>query len=111
MLRHRSVNKTVLDAARERLAFIFDHFETVIVSVSGGKDSTVLAHLSLTEAARRGRKVGINFIDEEVVFQSTVDQVEHLMGLFPEATAKLWLQVPFNLTNSCSTTEGQLHCW
>lgn len=30
-------DKTVLDAARERVSFVFDQFETITVSVSGGK--------------------------------------------------------------------------
>lgn len=103
--------KTVLDAARERIVFVFDNFETIHVSISGGKDSTVLAHLALTEAHRRGRKVGLFFLDEEAVYQSTVDQVEYLMGLYPQNTNRLWLQIPFYLTNATSLKESQLMCW
>jgi predicted phosphoadenosine phosphosulfate sulfurtransferase len=103
--------KNVLDAARERIAFTFDHFEQIIVSVSGGKDSTVLASLVLSEAHRRNRKIGLFFLDEEVVYQSTVDQIEYLMDLYPENTNKLWLQVEFRLTNATSIEEGQLICW
>lgn len=103
--------KTVLAAARERIAFIFDSFEQIVVSISGGKDSTVLAHLALVEAQRRGRRIGLYFLDEEVVYQATIDQVEYLMGLFPEHTIPLWLQVPFRLTNAVSVEEGQVHCW
>ena len=36
------LNKTVLEAAQERVAFLFDHFEHIYVSVSAGKDSTAL---------------------------------------------------------------------
>lgn len=106
-----AANKTVLDAARERISFAFDSFEDIIVSVSGGKDSTVLAHLMLSEAHRRGRKIGLFFLDEEVVYQSSVDQNDYLMKLFPDSTKRMWLQVPFNLTNSTSIGEGQLQCW
>jgi predicted phosphoadenosine phosphosulfate sulfurtransferase len=111
MLKQVYINKTVLDAARERMAFIFDEFENIIVSVSGGKDSTVLAHLALSEANRRGRKVGVFFLDEEVVYDSTVKQVDYLMSMYPENTNRLWLQVEFKLTNATSLTEGQLICW
>jgi predicted phosphoadenosine phosphosulfate sulfurtransferase len=104
-------NKTVLDAARERMAFIFDEFETIIVSISGGKDSTVLAYLALHEASSRGRKVGLYFLDEEVVYQSTVDQVDYLMDLFPDTVTKIWFQIECCLTNSTSVSEGQLICW
>lgn len=112
MLRQSYAKKqTVLEAARERIAFVFDNFERVVVSVSGGKDSTVLAHLALVEANKRSRKVEIYFLDEEVVYESTVAQVEYLMGLYPENTVRVWLQIPFRLTNATSLTEGQLECW
>jgi len=111
MLKQVYINKTVLEAAQERISYIFDEFENIIVSISGGKDSTVLAHLTLTEANRRGRKVGLFFLDEEVVYDSTIKQVEYLMNLYPENTIKLWLQIEFNLTNATSLTEGQLKCW
>lgn len=101
----------VLDAARRRLEFVFDNFSDVHVSISGGKDSTVLAHLALMEARRRGRKVGLFFLDEEVVYQSTVDQIDYLCNLYPENTNVLWLQIPFNLTNAVSMTESQLVAW
>ena len=104
-------NKNVLDAARERISFIFDNFKTIIVSISGGKDSTVLAHLALVEAHKRKRKIGLFFLDEEVVYQSSVDQVEYLMSLYPKNTNRLWVQVEFLLTNAASLTEGQLKCW
>lgn len=103
--------KTVLEAARERMAFVFENFETVLVSISGGKDSTVLAHLALVEARRRQRRVGLFFLDEEAVYQSTIDQVSYLVEMFPETAIVSWLQLPFRLTNATSVEEGQLECW
>ena len=104
-------NLSVLEAAERRIAYLFDNFESLIVSVSGGKDSTVMAHLALKEAHKRGRKVGLFLLDEEVLYQSSVDQVEYLMNLYPENTIPLWLQVDFHLTNATSLAEGQLRCW
>lgn len=111
MLRQVYINKDVVSAAKDRISYIFDEFEKIIVSVSGGKDSTVLAWLALQEARKRSRKIGILFIDEEVVYQSTVEQIEWLMNLYPENTTRLWLQFPFRLTNATSIAEGQLICW
>lgn len=111
MLKQVYINKNVIDVAKERMSYIFDEFESIIVSISGGKDSTVLAHLALMEAHRRGRKVGLFFLDEEVVYDSTIKQIEYLMSMYPENTTKLWLQIEFNLTNATSLTESQLRCW
>ena len=107
----RYTGENVLDAARRRIAYIFDEFDRVNVSISGGKDSTVLAHLALMEAKRRGRKVGLFFLDEEVMYQATIDQVEYLMTLEPEHTIRYWLQIPFHLTNAVSMTEPYVRCW
>jgi predicted phosphoadenosine phosphosulfate sulfurtransferase len=111
LLKQVYVSKTVLEAAQERMAYIFDEFENIVVSVSGGKDSTVLAHLALTEAHRRNRKIGVFFLDEEVVYDSTIRQIEYIMNLYPENTVKLWYQIEFHLTNATSLTESQLICW
>ena len=104
--------RNVLDAARERIAFIFDHFDGIHVSISGGKDSTVLAHLALIEAQRRGRRIGIFFLDEEVVYQATIDQVTYIMEeMAPDHVIPLWLQMEFHLTNATSLTETQFVPW
>lgn len=105
-------DQTVLDAARERIAFVFDHFDNIHVSISGGKDSTVLAHLTLMEAQRRCRRVGIFFLDEEVVYQATIEQVEYIIEeMAPDCVYPLWLQMEFNLTNATSLTETQFIPW
>lgn len=106
-------NKTnVLEAAVSRISYVFDHYEDIKVSVSGGKDSTVLAHLVLSEAKRRGRKVGVFFLDEEVMYQSTVDQITYLMEeAFPDQVIPLWLQMQFNLTSATSYAESHLIAW
>ena len=111
MLRQVYSKESVVEAAQKRISYIFDEFENIIVSISGGKDSTVLCWMTLQEARRRNRKIGIFFLDEEVVYQSTIDQVTWLMNLYPENTIRMWLQFPFNLTNATSFAEGQLICW
>lgn len=104
-------NKTVLDAAIERVSFIFDNFENINVSISGGKDSEVAFHLMVLEAVRRNRKITIFFLDEEVMYQSTIDMIEYLISLYPTNINVNWLQIEFNLTNATSVKNGQLLCW
>ncbi len=107
----RYLNKSVLQAAIERISFVFDEFPNINVSISGGKDSTVLFHLVMQEAIRRDRKVGVFFLDEEVVYQATADQVDYMMSMYPNNTVRYWFQFPFNLTNSVSFSDSQVKCW
>ncbi len=111
MARQVYIDEDVLTAARARVAWIFDHFAQIHVSISGGKDSEVVAHLALVEAHRRGRRIGLFVLDEEVMYQSSVEICEYLMGLYPENTIRIWVQIPFTLTNAVSLTEAQLNAW
>lgn len=105
-------DRNVLEATRERISFIFDNFDNIHVSISGGKDSTVLSHLVLEEAKKKNRRVGIFFLDEEVIYQATVDQVTYIMEqMAPDNVIPLWLQVEFKLTNATSLTETQFVPW
>lgn len=104
--------ENVLDAARRRIAWIFDTFEDIKVSISGGADSSATADLMLQEAQRRGRKVGLFFLDEEVMYQSCIDQIEYLIEEHaPDCVIPLWLQAEFNLTNATSYSESHLIAW
>lgn len=104
--------ENVISAAERRISFIFDNYENINVSISGGKDSTVLAYLALKEANKRNRKISIFFLDEEVVYDSTIKQVEYIMEeMMPENTNPIWLQIPFNLTNATNLQNTQFKVW
>lgn len=51
------LNMNVFDAALMRPDWVFDTFEQVCLSFSGGKDSTVLFHLAAAVARKKGKKV------------------------------------------------------
>ncbi|HEX6940907.1 MAG TPA: phosphoadenosine phosphosulfate reductase family protein [Longimicrobiales bacterium] len=109
MARVRYTDIDVLAAARERVRRVFDEVENVWVSVSGGKDSTVLRHLALQEAERRGRRITLFFLDQEAELQSTIDLVREWMR--SPATDPAWYQVPIRMTNATSHREYFLHAW
>jgi predicted phosphoadenosine phosphosulfate sulfurtransferase len=61
----RGLGTNVLIAAKQRVAWTFDTFERVYTSFSGGKDSTVMLHLVMEEAEKRGRRAGVLLVDLE----------------------------------------------
>lgn len=101
--------ENVLEAAHRRMAFVFDRFERVVVSVSGGKDSHIVWHLAVTEAARRGRKVEAFFLDQEAEYQGSIDVIDAQMR--HEAVIPKWFQVPLRMTNATSVEAIWLHAW
>ncbi len=103
------LDQTVLAAARERVAMLFDNFDRISVSVSSGKDSGVLYHLCLQEAVRRGRKITAFFLDQEAEYQATIDVIRILMD-HPNVEPA-WFQVPCYMTNATSYSEYFLYAW
>lgn len=51
------LDMNVFDAALMRLDWVFDTFEQVCLSFSGGKDSTVLFHLAAAVARKKGKNL------------------------------------------------------
>ena len=104
------LNKNVFDAAIERIEFLFDEFNNIIVGFSGGKDSTVVLELTLMVAKRRNRlPIKVMWIDQEAEWEATVEMAEYEMTR--EEVEPLWLQIPFNMTNNASSFSRFNYCW
>lgn len=101
----------VLDAARQRIAWTFDTFPRIYVSFSGGKDSTVMLHLVMDEAIKRGRKVGLLFLDWECQFSLTVDHVREMFDLYRDHIEPCWVALPIRTWNGCSQHEPEWTAW
>jgi len=102
---------SVLQAAQERIAWVFDTFPRVYCSLSGGKDSTVMTHLVMAEAKKRGRKVGLMYIDFEAQFQHTIDHLEEMYSLYADWIEPYWVALPIHLRNAVSQYEHHWVCW
>jgi predicted phosphoadenosine phosphosulfate sulfurtransferase len=104
------LNQTVLEAAKERIRYLFNEFPNVIVGISGGKDSTVVFNLCLEIAEEMNRlPLHTVWIDQEAEWQGTVDYVRDIM--YDKRVKPVWLQVPFKMTNNASTTERFVSVW
>lgn len=100
---------TVLEATLKRISFLFDNYDNISLSFSGGKDSTALFHLINEEAKRRNKKFILYFQDQEAEYQATIDFVEWAM-MQPNVIPQ-WYQVPIFMTNAASQQQLFLWAW
>lgn len=107
----RPLGIDVLTAARQRIAWTFDTFPRIYVSFSGGKDSSVMLHLVMEEAVKRGRKVGVLFIDWEAQYQLTIQHIEEMLDLYADHIDPYWVALPLTTTNAVSQFEPEWVCW
>lgn len=101
--------ENVLDATKKRISYLFDNYDNIQLSFSGGKDSTVLFHLINAEAKKRNRKFYLFFLDQEAEYQGTIDMVDWAMR--QPNVIPMWYQVPMFMTNACSQQQLFLWAW
>lgn len=101
----------VLEAAKERISWTFDTFTKIIVSFSGGKDSTVLTHLVMEEAKKRNVKVALFFLDWECQFDITIKHVQKIFDEYRDNIIPFWCAVPIKTWNGCSQFAPEWTCW
>ncbi len=104
-------DKNVLEAAQERINFVFDNFERIYLSFSAGKDSTVMLHLTMAEAKRRNRKIGILLVDLEAQYQLTMQHAENCFELYKNNIEPYWCALPLALRNAVSSYQPQWLAW
>lgn len=102
---------SVLEAARQRIAWTFDNFERVYLSFSAGKDSTVMLHLVADEAHKRGRKFGLLMVDLEAQYQATIDHALRCVEMYRGVIDLHWICLPIHLRNAVSVYEPFWLCW
>ena len=111
MSRKREIDISVLEAAKQRISKTFDDFERTYISFSGGKDSTVMTHLVLDEAKKRGVKVGLLIIDLEAQYEATISHIEEMIETYKDHIDLHWFCGELLLRNAVSDFEPKWVCW
>lgn len=111
MATKRYTDISVYKASKDRVSKIFDSFEKVYISFSGGKDSTVMTHLVMDEAIKRGRKVGLLIIDLEAQYKHTIDHVREIVELYKDHIELHWFCGELLLRNAVSDFQPKWVCW
>lgn len=108
---HYKMPANVHQVALERIRWVFEEFDNqVTVSMSGGKDSTVIAELALQVARERDAlPLRAIWLDQECELQATADYMSAFLRR-PEIEPH-WYQVPFRLFNATNHETPWLDVW
>lgn len=102
--------QNVYDACIDRLEYTFDNFDNTCVSLSGGKDSSVMIQLVQKIAEQKNKYYDVLFIDMEAQYLLTIEHIEHLKKL-KNIREFYHVALPLSLSNAVSVFEPRWVCW
>ena len=94
----------VFEATNERLKFIFEEFDNVYVSFSGGKDSGVMLNSCIDYIRKNNlnRKIGVFHLDYEAQYTMTTNYVNETLSKNLDICDVYRCCVPFKVTTCTS---------
>lgn len=101
----------VYDASIERIRYVFDQFNYVYVSFSGGKDSGVLLELVAMVARESGKRFGIFHMDYEAQYTLTTEYVQYMLDRYRSVADIYHVCVPFKVTTCTSMYQSYWRPW
>ena len=99
----------VYDAIQKRFDYIFENFENIYVSFSGGKDSALLLNLILDYKRKHNikKKIGVFHQDFEAQYQATTDFVESMFLKNLDDIEPYWVCIPQG--SRCAVSNYQMY--
>ena len=96
-----------------RLGKIFDSFDNVYVSFSGGKDSSLLLFLCIDYIRKHcpGRKLGVFHMDYEVQYNETLRFVDEVLSSNQDILEVFRVCVPFKVSTCTSMHQRYWRPW
>lgn len=103
----------VYEAANDRIRTVFNEFDNVYVSFSGGKDSGVLLNLCIEMIRKEypDRKLGVFHMDYEAQYEMTTDYVADTLKANSDILEVYHCCVPFKVTTCTSMYESYWRPW
>lgn len=106
-------SKNVYEASLERIEFIFNNFEKIYVSFSGGKDSGVMLNLVIDYMRRHKitNKVGIMILDNEANYEYSLKFMHSILEKNLDLLDVYWCCLPITLPCTVSSYATEWQCW
>lgn len=103
----------VYEKTQERLKYLFNEFDNIYVSFSGGKDSGVLLNLCIDYIRRNklNRKIGVFHLDYEAQYTMTTNYVNETLAANSDILDVYRCCVPFKVTTCTSMHETYWRPW
>jgi predicted phosphoadenosine phosphosulfate sulfurtransferase len=107
------LEQNTFEASQERLKFIFDNFERIYLSFSGGKDSGVMLNLTLDymRANKIDKKLGIMILDNEANYQHSTEFIKEIIDRNIDLLDVFWCCLPITLPCTTSSYMTEWQCW
>lgn len=105
--------RNVYDAAMDRYKFIFENFERIYLSFSGGKDSGVMLNMALRYMREHGitKKIGVMILDNEANYEHSLEFMHSILGKNRDLLDIYWCCLPITLPCTVSSYAVDWQCW
>lgn len=106
----KGTGKSVYESTKDRFRKLYDEFDSVVVSFSGGKDSTAMLNCAIEVAEETGNlPVHALFFDEEIIWKRTRDLVYRFKE--SDKVNVIWSCIPIAIRNAASFERPYIYAY
>lgn len=107
------MKKNVYELAMRRIGIIFNRFDNIYISFSGGKDSSVMLNLCIQyiKTNKLNRKIGIFHLDYEVQYNETIRYINRVYKEHSDIVEIYHICVPFKVSTCTSMYQTYWRPW
>lgn len=107
------MEQNVYEALQDRLRLLFEEFDNIYVSFSGGKDSGLLLNLTLDFQRKYypDKKIGVFHQDFEAQYTVTTEYVERTFERIKDEVEPYWVCLPMATRTALSSYEMYWYPW